>query len=108
MRDTERRRYEMFLRVREFIFTRAAQFPPNTLAGELFTRLDDVLGQLDAQAAAQSSGRSSTRQSSASKAAARDELRRDLEAISRTARAMALSVPGLEEKFRAPRSVSDQ
>lgn len=47
-------------------------------------------------------------ESATSKSAARDELRRNLEAISRTARAMALSTPGLEEKFRAPRSISDQ
>jgi hypothetical protein len=47
-------------------------------------------------------------ESTGSKAAARDELRRDLEAISRTARALAMSTPGLEDKFRAPRSISDQ
>jgi hypothetical protein len=34
--------------------------------------------------------------------------RRNLDAISRTARAMAISTPGLEDKFRAPRSISDQ
>ena len=108
MKDTERRRYEMFLRVREFGLSRAAQFPPNTLAGELFTRLNTVINEMDAHTAAQSSGRSSTQQSSTSKAAAREELRRDLDAISRTARVMAFSTPGLEDKFRAPRSVSDQ
>jgi hypothetical protein len=47
-------------------------------------------------------------ESTAGKAAARDELRRDLEAISRTARVMALAMPGLENKFRVPRSFSDQ
>jgi hypothetical protein len=108
MKDTERRRYEMFLRVREFGLSRAGQFPPNTLAGELFTRLTAVINEMDAHTAAQSSGRSATQQGSASKAAAREELRRDLDAISRTARVMALSTPGLEDKFRAPRNVSDQ
>jgi hypothetical protein len=108
MKDRERRRYEMFLRVREFGLSRAAQFPPNTLAGELFTRLTAVINEMDAHTAAQSSGRSATQQGSTSKAAAREELRRDLDAISRTARVMAISTPGLEDKFRAPRSVSDQ
>lgn len=108
MRDTERRRYEMFLRVRSFMTERAALFPLTTLAGELSTRLNAVIDELDTHTTAQSSGRSSTLQSSASKAAARDELRRDLDAISRTARVMALSTPGLEDKFRAPGNVSDQ
>lgn len=108
MKDTERRRYETFLRVREFITGRAAQFPTTTLAGELLTRLNSVIDEMDAHTTAQSSGRSATLESSTSKAASRDELRRDLDAISRTARAMALSTPGLEDKFRAPRGVSDQ
>jgi uncharacterized phage infection (PIP) family protein YhgE len=108
MKDIERRRYETFLRVREFITGRAAQFPPTTLAGELLTRLNAVINEMETHTTAQSSGRSATLQSSTSKAAARDELRRDLDAISRTARVMALSTPGLEDKFRAPRSVSDQ
>lgn len=108
MNDTEKRRYEMFLRVRAFGASRAAQFPTTTLAGELFTRLSGVIDEMDTHTTAQSSERSATLQSSTSKAAARDELRRDLDAISRTARALALSTPGLEDKFRAPRSISDQ
>jgi hypothetical protein len=108
MTDTERRRYEMFLRVRSFLTDRAGQFPATTFAGELATQLNTVIEEMDAHTAAQSSGRNATLQSSTSKAAARDELRRDLDAISRTARVMALSNPGLEDRFRAPRSVSDQ
>ena len=108
MTDTERRKYEMFLRVREFGTTRASAFPQSTLAGELLSRLDGVIAELDARMSAQSSNRGAAQEGTASKAAARDELRRDLDAISRTARVMALSMPGLENKFRAPRSVSDQ
>lgn len=108
MTDTERRRYGTFLRVREFMAERAADFPPTTLAGELATRLNNVINEMNTHTTAQSSGRSAVLQSSTSKAAARDELRRDLDAISRTARVIAFSTPGLKDKFRAPRSVSDQ
>jgi hypothetical protein len=108
MTDTERRRYEMFLRVRAFMTEHSTQFPATTLAGELATRLNNVIEDMDAHTMAQSSGRSATLQSSTSKAVARDELRRDLESISRTARVMANTMPGLEDKFRAPRSVADQ
>jgi hypothetical protein len=108
MKDTVRRRQETFLRVREFVTSRASQYPPTTLAGELLARLNTEIGNMEAHTTAQSSGRSATLESSTGKAAARDELRQDLDAISRTARAMAISTPGLEDKFRAPRSISDQ
>jgi len=35
-------------------------------------------------------------------------LRRELESIARTARSMAMTMPGLEDKFRAPRDLKDQ
>lgn len=108
MKDTVRNRYEMFLRVREYGAGHAAEFPPTSLAGELLARLNSVIEEMDTHTAAQASGQSGSMESSASKAAARDELRRDLEAISRTARAMARTTPGIEDKFRAPRSISDQ
>ncbi len=108
MKDIEKRKYEMFLRLREFRAARAAEFPQTTLAGELFNLINTVINELDAHTSAQASGRGAAQESTASKAAARDELRRDLDAISRTARVMALGMPGLENKFRAPRSVSDQ
>ncbi|HEY9285258.1 MAG TPA: hypothetical protein VIP46_17530, partial [Pyrinomonadaceae bacterium] len=108
MKDIERRKYEMFLRVREFGAGRAAAFPENSLGRELLNRLDAVVTEIDEHSSAQSSRRGAAQEGAAGKAAARDELRRDLEAISRTARVMALTTPGLENKFRAPRSVSDQ
>ena len=108
MNDLDTRRYEMFVRVREFGAAHAAQFPAHTLGGELFARLNTIVNELDEHASEQVSGISSAQQSTTSKASARDELRQDLEAITRTARAMALSSPGLEDKFRAPRKSSDQ
>lgn len=108
MKDTERLRYEMFLRVRTFGASREAEFPPTTLAGELFAGLNGIIEEIDGHTAAQTSGQSAAMESTGSKSAARDELRRDLEAISRTARVMARTIPGLENKFRSPRSISDQ
>jgi hypothetical protein len=108
MKDTERRRYETFLRVREHGASRTTEFPLESLAGELFNSLDRVIEEIDAHTRAQASGQSSALEGAASKAAARDELRRDMEAISRTARVLAMTIPGLEDKFRSPRSVSDQ
>jgi hypothetical protein len=108
MKDTERRRLEMFIRVREFGTAHIAQFPPPSFAGEQFTILNNAINSLETHTSAQSSGRGTARESVSSKAAARDELMRDLEAISRTARAMAQTTPGLNDKFRIPHNRSDQ
>ena len=108
MDDSERRRYGTFRRVREYGTTRNAEFPAATLAGRLFSNLNAVIEELDTLSATQASEHSATLESSAGKASARDELRSDLEPISRAARVMALTMPGFEDKFRMPRSVSDQ
>lgn len=108
MKDSDTRRYEAFLRVREFGAAHAAQFPQNSFGAEKFGALGAVIAGLDAHASTQVAGRNTAQQGTTSKAAARDELRRDLEAISRTARSMAFDTPGLEDKFRLPRVLKDQ
>lgn len=108
MKDTERRRLEMFIRVREFGAAHAAQFPPTDFAGEQLDILNNVISALETQTSAQSSGMGTVRESVSSKAVARDELMRDLEAISHTARAMTQPTPGFNDKFRLPHNRSDQ
>jgi hypothetical protein len=108
MDDKETNRFEMFLGVREFRTTEAARFPAGSYALELATTLDGIIDALETNASAQASGMRAVQEGGTSKAAARDELRRDLEAISRTARIMAMTMPGLEDRFRMPRDVKDQ
>lgn len=108
MKDTERRRLEMFIRVREFGSAHATAFPAGSFAAEQLTTLDSSIGALETQVSTQSSGRSTVRESTSSKAAAREELMEDIEAISRTARAMSRTMPGLESRFRIPHNQSDQ
>jgi hypothetical protein len=108
MKDSDTRRYEAFLRVREFGTSHAAQFPANSFGAEKFTALGEVINGLDEHATTQVSGLNTAQQGTSGKAAARDELRRDLEAINRTARIMAFDTPGLEDKFRLPPKLKDQ
>ena len=108
MRDRERRTYEMFLRVRDFLGMHTAAFPPASMGGQLFVALAGIVEELDTHATAQMSSQSATRQSTTTKATARAALREDLEAIARTARVMALDTPGLEDRFRLPRGSNDQ
>lgn len=108
MTDNDNRRYEMFLRVRQLGTDEAASLASNTFVNNLFNSLTQVISELETHASAQASGLTTARQSTRSKAVARDELERDLSAISRTARSMSSSVPGLEQKFRPARDLKDQ
>lgn len=108
MNDNENRRHQMFVRVDDFGQGHASDFAPASLARQHFTDLGTVIGELDAHAAAETSGRGEARQATESRAQARAELRENLEAINRTARAMAAEVPGIDDKFRLPRGNNDQ
>lgn len=107
MNDLETRRYEMFVRVRDFGTTHAASFPATTLGGEQYAVVGAAVEDLTRAAASQSSGVGSAQHATASRSVARAGLHEDLQAITQTARAMALDDPGLENKFRMPRSGSD-
>ena len=108
MRDTENRRHQMFVRVKGFGIDHANDFAANGLGTQLFTDLAGIVTQLDNHAAAEASGVGAARGGTSTRAAAREALRDDLEAISRTARAMAEDTPGIDDKFRLPRGNNDQ
>ena len=108
MDTLETKRIEMFRNVRELGSEHTAQFPAGSYGRELFGRLDAVISGLEEHALRQSTGKSSVREGMSSKSALRDELWRRLEAISRTARVIAFTSPGLEDKFRLTRRVGDQ
>jgi hypothetical protein len=98
----------MFINVRELGNAQQARFPAGTLANELFTRLSTLIGNIETQNSALSSGKRTASQGGKTKAVSRDELQRSLEAIRRTARAMAINTPGLDNKFRIPGRLKDQ
>jgi hypothetical protein len=102
------KRMEMFMRVHEARPEFALASPEGSYGAELFGQLTQVVEDLKSRAFDQSRGQSSARQSSANKAAARVELSRQLEAVHRTARVIAFTNPGLEEKFPSPRGLGDQ
>ena len=108
MRDIERRKYEMMARVRAFGAANAAAFSAGSKGKELFDELEAVLAELDGHTEAQVSTRSAAAAGTSGRREARERLREHLEAISRTARAMALDSPGADERFRLPRGNNDQ
>lgn len=98
----------MLVRVRDFGAAHADRFPPSTLGAKSFAAVASAVDALSEHAAIQLSGRGVAREGTTSKAVAREALREDLEAIIRTARALAIDMPGLDDKFRAPRGSGDR
>ncbi len=103
MKDTERRHYEALARVRQFCAEHAADFPADTMGAQLSATLNTHVNALNAHTTTQASSLHTAAQNSATRADARARLNADLEAISRTARAMDFDTPGLAERFRRPR-----
>jgi hypothetical protein len=108
MNDSERRRYEMFVRVRDFGAAHQADFAANSLCQRLFDTIGSIVSELDASASSKASGQSTARQGTATRASARSAVREDMEGINRVARAMADEIDGIDGKFRMPRNHNDQ
>lgn len=106
MNDT--RRLEMLMRVRNFGFAHSDSFPTTSMGSAQFVIINTIIEELAQKGASQASNSGSARQGTGSRAAARTALREDLKSLTRTARVMSLDMPGLESKFRMPRSGSDQ
>ena len=108
MNNRDNREHEMFLRVQSCGAAHASSIPADSYAAELFARLGTSLAKLEAHATAQSSSARAVAESGTSKAAARGALRAKLEAISRTAKPMNRTTPGVADKFRIPARLKDQ
>jgi hypothetical protein len=106
MNDLERRRYNMFVRVRDFGAENASDFPSGTIGNDNFTIINTTLNELDEHSAVQTSGL--TKHSTTGKAAARSELRAALRSINITAQSIAVDNPGIIEMFRMPRGDNNQ
>jgi len=108
MDRTEVHSLEMFIRVHGFGTAHADGFPATTRASQLFTVISQVIEEMQGHATAQESKTRDSRKETTIKGAGLEDLQDDMEAISRTARVIALTMPGLEDKFRMPRNAGGQ
>ena len=104
MNNSQLRRYEMLVRVRDFGDAHADLFFESSLARQTFAAVTDAVEQLTAHTVAKLSSVRGT----PTKAMARAALTDRLAAISHTARVISATTPGLEEKFVFPDRPSDQ
>ncbi|HMF28392.1 MAG TPA: hypothetical protein VKE42_06440, partial [Candidatus Cybelea sp.] len=89
-------------RVDEFHEIHRDDFQPGTLADRMFATIHEALVRCREHAALQASGHHAAMEGTSSKREALDDLRDQMDAISRTARALALDDAGLDDKFRMP------
>ncbi len=108
MKNTERRAYEAFVRVDGFGESRSALFAAGSRGRELFAELKGIIAETVEQGQTQASQRSAAAQGTAGRNAARKTLRASMEAINRTARALAFETPGFDKRFSLPRGNNDQ
>src|ERR1044072_4302016 len=108
MDDAQNRRHQMFVRVKDFGARFSTDFVATGLGAQLFTQLGTIVGELNSHAAKKVSSAGQAKEGTTTRDAARQALRDDLEALNRTARAMAEDTPGIDDKFRLPRGSNDQ
>jgi len=101
-------RIDMFGRVVNFGKTYRDRFPETTLGGKMFAAVTAAQLRIDALAASSTAGNLAAMGGTASKTAARAALVETLEAISRTAQAVAIDHPAVGAEFRLPRRQTAQ
>lgn len=102
------KRMEMFICVQENRQEFILAAPEGSHGAALFEQLGQIIERVRNSAYNQSRHQSAVRESQCSKAAARDELVGKLDTIYQTARVLAFTDPGLEDKFLPPYKVPDQ
>ena len=108
MNDRERRRYDCFIRIKQFGVDNSAAFTAIMIAVTNFAVITTEIDFLDAHGANQQAGFGDARGATENKGTARENLREEMSDIARTARSMEYQFDGISDRFRMPRNSSDQ
>ncbi len=104
MTGKQTRRVATFGRIDGFAKLYPADFPAGKKAAELLAIIRQAATDAIGHGTTQATSDGGSRAGSQTKAELYDDLYEDLQAINRTAKSMAHEIPGLDEKFRMPRS----
>jgi hypothetical protein len=99
-----RKKLDMFLRIRDFFKSNAADFPAETVGSEQFAALLVLVARIERLSAETFSAMGKVGQAVNIKSDARKQLNDLLLDISAIAASMAYDINGLERKFRMPRN----
>ncbi len=104
MTKTDRVRYEMLLRVRDFGASQGAAFPASSKGGKTFARVAQAVADIESHNTARLLAAHEGRRA---KTAARQDVRRWMLAIAMTARDLTRATPTLERTLRMPNGKSE-
>ena len=96
-------RYEMLVRVRDFGAAYGERFPKSTRGSDAFAAVNTAVAALERHGASQYSTRHAVRGTKAANSGAFRELLEMLDAIERTAHAVALDTPVVDGQFAVPK-----
>jgi hypothetical protein len=102
MNDTQRRRHERGLRVRDFTQTVTGSFPAQSKGAQSIARIDHLVDQLSALDASHATNKRAAREGTSGKNDVRTQLHAMLKRISHTAHAAGMDDPALKNSFRLP------
>ncbi|MEP6788869.1 MAG: hypothetical protein ABJB40_10590 [Acidobacteriota bacterium] len=105
MNDSDRRRYEMLVRVRQFGLDNTADF--TGIAAAKFTQVGTKVDEIEAKSSEQQAGFGESAQQFNVKDTAREDLREEMSVISRTAKSMEYEFDGISSKFFFQRNLND-
>ncbi|MFN0123633.1 MAG: hypothetical protein ACKV2V_24290 [Blastocatellia bacterium] len=102
------KRMESFRRVQEFMQERQADFADSELALDLSGKLNNLVTELRRYDLTQSTGHKSAMAGAVGQKSVREKLREMINAINRTARALARQYPDAPARFSMPANYSDK
>lgn len=108
MKANQRRKLDKFERERRFMIDNAADFPSGSPGRKATAVHISIIEEVESLAARQRSGIDDSRQHTSVKDDHLDDLIEIIRDMNRVANAFADEVPGIEQKFRLPRSRSEK
>jgi len=108
MTNLQQRMLAAFGRVTQFFQAHGSDFTAGSPAAKAFADIAAETPKAGTDAGTQAAGKGESKAGTAGRSAVRIALHGELASINLAAHGMALTMPGLDQKFRLPRSGSDQ
>src|SRR5688572_4432467 len=100
MKDLRVRRFEMFVRVCDFLTAQLAIFTKGSLAAQLIDQFVATVREIQQLRVSQASGLVSARSYARNRTIARKALRQIMETMNWCAQGISVTVPGFDQRFR--------
>lgn len=108
MNNQNRRISEMATRMRIFKAAHESDFPANSIGGQRFAQLDDLVEKIDLYGTQQAQERGAAKAITEAKGVLREEIIRQMKAIRETAISVEAQQPGISQNFLMPASKSNE